>query len=457
MKWLLVVLAATVLAGLQVVLPQPWLRAAAWLLAAWLLVRLCCWLLLQWPARHGWWSEPPKILRDLMQLLVGGALSLVILQQQAGVNLVGLVTTSAVLTAVLGLAAQQTLKDLFAGITLQLDPPFQLGDWVDLGEISGVVESLTLMNTRLRNMEGARIAVPNATVVQTGLRRFRQNDPVGTCLQLGLDYALPPDQAITLIERVVAAHPRVLQEPAPLIWLQDYGDSCLVYQLLLWHRDARLGMRNQICSEVRSQLWYALAREGWTIPFPVREIQPRRVQRDPGDPALLGTEQCADLLGRNPLFAGLAPDQLAVLAAGSRVVRFGVGETVLRQGELGDSLYQVLEGRLAVEVEGSGAVPQRLAELGAGEVLGEMGMFAGEPRSATLRVLEASLLLEVRRRDLAPLLDGEPALVDRFAALITERRAARNQHRPDGPTGSPSRGGLGLAARIRQLLLNAEY
>jgi len=452
MKWPLVVLAATVLAGLQAVLPQPWLRAAAWLLAAWLLVRLGCWLLLQWPARRGWWSEPPKILRDLVQLLVGGALSLVILQQQAGVNLVGLVTTSAVLTAVLGLAAQQTLKDLFAGITLQLDPPFQLGDWVDLGTISGVVESLTLMNTRLRNMEGARIAVPNATVVQTGLRRFRQNDPVGTCLQLGLDYALPPDQAIALIERVLAAHPRVLQEPAPRIWLQDYGDSCLVYQLLLWHRDARLGMRNQICSEVRSQLWYALAREGWMIPFPVRDIQPRRVQRDRSDPDLLGTEQCADLLGRNPLFAELAPAQLAVLAAGSRVVRFGVGETVLRQGEQGDTLYQVVEGRLAVELEGSGELPRQLDELVASAVFGEMGLFAGAPRSATVRALEACLLLEVHRRDLTPLLEAEPALVDRFAALIEERRAASQQqttsrNEPNEPSG-------GLASRIRQLLLH---
>lgn len=290
-----------------------------------------------------------------------------------------------------------------------------------------------------------------------GCGGFARTIPVGTCLQLGLDYALPPDQAIALIERVLAAHPRVLQEPVPRIWLQNYGDSCLVYQLLLWHPDARLGMRNQICSEVRSQLWSALAREGWTIPFPVRDIQPRRVQRNRSDPALLGTEQCADLLGRNPLFAELAPAQLAVLAAGSRVVRFGVGETVLRQEELGDSLCQVVEVWLAVEVESSDAVPRRVAELGPGEVLGEMGMFAGEPRSATVRVQEASLLLEVHRRDLAPLLDGEPALVDRFAALITERRAARDEYRPAGPTGGPARGGLGLAARIRQLLLQAEH
>ena len=80
-----------------------------------------------------------------------------------------------------------------------------------------------------------------------------------------------------------------------------------------------------------------------------------------------------------------------------------------------------------------------------------MGLFAAEPRSATVRAFEACLLLEVSRQDLAPLLDEEPGLVDRFAALISQRRAATQQHtsrreQPNELTG-------GLASRIRQLLL----
>jgi small-conductance mechanosensitive channel/CRP-like cAMP-binding protein len=451
MKWLGVLLVSLLLLALQVVLPLPWLATAAWVALGWLLVRLSCWLLLEWPAQRGWWREPAKILRDLGQLLLGTALTLVILHQQAGVNLVGLVTTSAVLTAVLGLAAQQTLKDLFAGISLQLDPPFQLGDWIDLGEISGVVESLTLMNTRLRNVEGARIAVPNATVVQTGLRRFRHNDPVGTRLRLGLDYALPPDQAISLIHTVLADHPQVLSLPTPRIWLQDYGDSALVYELLLWHQDARLAVRNQICSEVRTQIWYALARDGWSIPFPVRDIQPRRSRRDRADPSRLNREQCIALLGANPLLTTLQPAQLATLAAGCRVLRYGPGETVIRQGDVGDTLYQVAQGRLAVLLESGEQPVQVLAELGAGDVFGEMGLFAGEPRTATVRALDACRLLEVSRADMAPLLEAEPALVERFAALIEQRRAAT--HSEANPVERAQGRGAGrLASRIRQLL-----
>lgn len=451
MKWLWLLVGAVLLALLQLWLPWPWLRTTAWITAAWLLVRLGCWLLLEWPARQGWWPEPAKILRDLGQLLAGSAITLVVLHQQAGVNLMGLVTTSAVLTAVVGLAAQQTLKDLFAGITLQLDPPFQLGDWIDLGEVSGVVESLTLMNTRLRNVEGARIAVPNATVVQTGLRCFRAEDPVGTRLQVGLDYALPPDQAVTMIKKVLTDHPRVLSTPAPRIWLQNYADSCLLYEVLVWHHDARLGVRNQIRSELRCQLWYALHREGWSVPFPVREVQPRRVQRDRQHPALCDEEQRARLLGHNPLFSNLDPGQLMTLAQRCQVLRFGAGETVLRQGDVGDALYQVVEGRLAVELHRPGQGEVRIAELRAGEVAGEMGLFAGEPRSATVRALQASLLLEVERDALTPLLEASPGLADQLAALITQRRAATEQLANDDAQTSAAR--RGLAERIRQVLL----
>jgi small-conductance mechanosensitive channel len=450
MKWLARALAAAVAHLLQRLTPSAWLGATAWVLLGWTLVRLGFWLLLEWPARRGWWREPPKILRDLGQLLAGSALTLVILHRQAGVNLVGLVTTSAVLTAVLGLAAQQTLKDLFAGISLQLDPPFQLGDWVDLGDISGVVESLTLMNTRLRNLEGARIAVPNATVVQTGLKGFRQHDPVGTRLSFGLDYALPPDQAMALINTVLADHPLVLSSPAPQVWLQDYGDSALVYELLIWHHDARLGVRNQLRSDLLAQLWYALARDGWSIPFPVRDIQPRRARRDRADPAQLSPRRCASLLSGNPLFAELDPPQLEALAEGCRVLRFGPGEAVIRQGDTGDSLYQVVEGRLTVLVASPGSPGRTVAELRQGDVFGELGLFAGEPRSATVRALEACVLLEVRRRQLTPLLAAQPGLVERFGELIEQRSSATREATRAGP-GPPVQGG-GLAARIRLFL-----
>jgi CRP-like cAMP-binding protein len=123
---------------------------------------------------------------------------------------------------------------------------------------------------------------------------------------------------------------------------------------------------------------------------------------------------------------------------------------------VGDTLYQVGEGRLAVLLESGEQPVQVLAELGAGDVFGEMGLFAGEPRTATVRALDACMLLEVSRANMAPLLGAEPALVERFAALIEQRRAAT--HTEANPSKrDQGRGAGGLANRIRQLLHQIKY
>ena len=148
------------------------------LVATYALLVLVSWGLLQLPPALGLTRTMPQILRDLLVLGAAALLTLLSLQQ-AGVNLVGLVTTSAVLTAVIGLAAQETLKDLFGGLSMQIGSAFAVGDWVDLGEQRGSVESITLMNTVLRNLEGAEIVIPNSKVAAAAARRYRTGQPVG--------------------------------------------------------------------------------------------------------------------------------------------------------------------------------------------------------------------------------------------------------------------------------------
>jgi len=151
----------------------PWLRLAVELLILYTGLRLLGWLVLQLPERLGLWRGPSKILSDLLLLLIGTVITVIVVQQRGQVNLVGLVTTSAVLTAVIGLAAQETLKDLFAGITLQLDPPFREGDWIDVDDMRGTVSQLTLMNTHLSSVDGCQIVISNQIVAEATLRRFR--------------------------------------------------------------------------------------------------------------------------------------------------------------------------------------------------------------------------------------------------------------------------------------------
>ena len=132
----LVALASWVLMGDISPLPgvggQLWLGPMDELLLSFAALRFALWAGLEAPEGLGWWRRPPDLLLQL--LMVGGAaaITVVVMRRMAQVDLVGLVTTSAVLTAVLGFAAQGVLKDLIAGLELQLGDDFRVGDWLDL-------------------------------------------------------------------------------------------------------------------------------------------------------------------------------------------------------------------------------------------------------------------------------------------------------------------------------------
>ena len=115
-------------------------------------IRVISWAVILLPSELGVWKPIPKILRDLLSLAIATAITLVVIHRDFQVNLVGLAATSAVITAVIGLAAQETIKNLFAGISLQVDSPFEEGDWVDLGFTRGIATSLRLMSTRIRTI-----------------------------------------------------------------------------------------------------------------------------------------------------------------------------------------------------------------------------------------------------------------------------------------------------------------
>jgi len=404
-----------------------WLSTGVDLLLVLALIRLLLWLVLELPGGLGWWRPPPELLLQLL-LAAGGALAAVLLVNQVGrLDLMGLVTTSAVLTAVVGLAIQEPLKDLIAGLELQLSDDLRLGDLVEIAggqaQARGRVESVSWRDTTLRTFDGVRVVLPNTQVTGGILRNLSVTGAVSDRFDVGLDYDLPPGAALALLEQVVINHPLVLQEPPPEVRVKAFADSAITYEVQVWFREPSERVRLTLRSALLQQIWYSLKREGRTIPFPVRELQRRR--SDPAAEALVASLQPQEgrrLLAGHSLFADLPPADLDCLLTHSRPVLFTAGEAIVREGATGRSLYQVITGRVEVEKEVQPGRIIHVAELGPGEVFGEMTLFQGAPRSATVRALEDSRMLRVDRAGVGELLERDPALLERFAELVNSRR-----------------------------------
>jgi len=431
---------------------QLWLDSVLLLSRSYAGLQLSFWLLLELPSSISWWPHPPKILRDLGALAIGAALTLVVLQQAAQVNVVGLVTTSAILTAVIGLAAQEALKDLFAGIMLRVDNPFVEGDYLELGDdVNGWVDSLTLLSTRLRHVHGAVITLPNSMMWQKNMRRFSPKGPIARELHIHLDRELPPNEATKLLLRVAERSHLVLKKPEPQAIVYAYHDYAITYELEVWQEDPTDIGYDDLRGELLSMIWYSLERIGQRVPFPVQEYKRRHGPAIPEEPQEFNLQQRLAILSKSPLFGNLSDEQLADISALTRCIRFAEGEQIVVENEEGDTLYQIVSGQVAVIKTMAEGDHREVARLGAPAIFGEMSVFNEEPRSATVRALEQCVLLEVERNDLRPLLESHPAIVEQLAQSISERRAALLKLTPE----TKAKQGNDLLDTMRRLFIGS--
>jgi len=154
-------------------------------------------------------------------------------------------------------------------------------------------------------------------------------------------------------------------------------------------------------------------------------------------------------LGSVPFFAeALTADELDTLAAGTRGVEFDRGVTIIRQRDAGDSLFVVMRGSVAVSIRDAG-MDRSVATLRARDIFGEMSLLTGAPRAATVVAQTPVVAIEIGRSAVSTLLDAEPSLSDRFAAMLEKRRIELDQLYGPGLWPFLGRQGRDLASTIR--------
>ena len=214
----------------------------------------------------------------------------------------------------------------------------------------------------------------------------------------------------------------MLTKPPAKAWVTSFDDSRISYGIQVWHKDFGDIERKRIRGELLEQIWYALERIGQSIPFIVRMGSPNPQFLAKDDPMCADNQHKINWLASNALFTDLNQEQLESLATNTRCVRFAKGEAVVRQGETGDCLYQVITGMLEVSQTTKQDQMQTITKLGVNEIFGEMALCSNHPRNATVRALKESVLLEVERRDLQPLIDQDQTLLEKLARLIHLRQ-----------------------------------
>ena len=357
--------------------------------------------------------QVPRLARDVISVVVYFVVAFAILHTFLGLELGTVVATSAVVSVVIGLALQETLGTLLAGLTLTSERRLHTGTWVEVDGVMGAVEELGWRSLALRTTLGERILLPNSQVARTRIKVLGEGrEPTAVRVVLSVAYDAPPPAVRETLERAASDIPEVEAEPAPQVGVAELGDNGVVYECRLW---TRCPWREHYLKDAfLSRAYAGLTRAGFEMPFPQRTVHlaGRAVVPSP-------TPRVARALTACPLFTGLPEDAVDALAAASRLQTYFHRESVVRQGEVSRALFVLAAGEATVEVDG-----QVVATLHPGDVFGEMAFLSGEPRTATARALGNLTVVEVDANALRDLLARHPDLAGELAARMASRQEA---------------------------------
>ena len=299
-----------------------------------------------------------------------------------------LLTTSAVSAVVIGFALQDTLGNAFAGLAIQSERPFHVGHWIRVGDFEGRVTEVTWRATKLRTKSGNFVVVPNNIVSKEAITNYSEPSPtVRIDVEVGASYLASPGTVKSAIGEALANSSRALKTPAPDVVLASFDSSAINYRVRFWIEDYE---RDEAArDEVRTNIYYAFARHGIEIPWPI-QVQYERdwEETNPQD----RTAERRRVLARIDLFAGLDQDTLSEIAEATKQRTYGNGEPIVRQGEPGESMFIVASGRAVVVLE-----PDRreIATIEPGGYFGEMSLLTGDPRTATVLARGDTLVFEI--------------------------------------------------------------
>jgi small-conductance mechanosensitive channel len=376
--------------------------------------------------------QVPSFIRDLLTLLVYVSFALISLRVIFRIDVSSILTTTTVITAAVAFAMQASIANLVSGFYVENDENLRPGAWISVKdlEVAGRIVNVGFRNVTLRTLDNRRVMVPNNHLIQNVVENLGspgEGERTALHLKVGLPYEMPPEKAVAMLVAILRKERHVVAEPAPVALVGAFLDSAVEYDLKYYLDDYAFHAATR--SGVLSKVWYAVVREGYSIPYPHREVITKVAQ----EPFRVGEREVAEVLARTEILGSLSQPELQRLAGVVHRRVFGPGEDVVRQDEEGSSLFVVRRGRLTVQIGDA-----EVGKLGDGDIFGEMSLLTGERRKATVTAAGEVHLVEIAKEHLEPVLRSSPELVERLSAMLARRQESNVEHRKRSEQSRPA-------------------
>jgi small-conductance mechanosensitive channel/CRP-like cAMP-binding protein len=349
----------------------------------------------------------------------------------AGFSASSILTSSAIITAVIGLSLQTTLGNILGGVAIQLDGSIHAGDWIQLADgTQGKVLAVHWRHTLVETRNWDTVVVPNANLLTQNIlllgRRTGKSIQHRMWVYFSVDFRFPPSRVIDVVREALWAAPieAVAEDPKPSVICFDFArdglSSQAYYAVRYWLTD--LAVDDPTSSKIRTRIYTALKRAGIPLARPAQTVFVNPEESDTKHEARRAEQrlhaiECVDL------FSSLTEDERTFVAQHLRYAPFTAGETCTKQGAVAHWLYVLTAGKVEIRlhVEGSTLV-KALATIEGPSFFGEMGLMAGEPRTADVVALTDVECYRLDKPGLQRILEERPEIAAQFSKTLAKRR-----------------------------------
>lgn len=359
--------------------------------------------------------EIPHLIRNIVVVLAFSVSFLSILKNYFNVNLTSLLTTSAILSAVIGLAVQDTLTTFIAGLVLTSDHSFELGDTVVVQDITGKIIDTNWRTTKLLKAGGGIVSIPNNLLLKEITINYLKRSSIVLSIKISASYNDAPNKVKELLLNVAHNNINVLKDPSPFVIISGYGDSGINYELRVTIHEEYL-KRILVETELYSSIWYAFNREGIKIPYSVREII------TPKDLINSSPKILTSYFQKVEFFNTLKEDDLSRLQQITKLKTFGKDEFVFMQNDPGDSFFIIKSGKVCILLDN-----KEIACLHQGDFFGEMSLLTGNPRNASVKASEDTEVFVIEKEEFKGLIQTNQALLENVLEFLTKREQQQQQ------------------------------
>lgn len=368
-----------------------------------------------------WQSRIPKLVRELVRfalIVVGSGLALSNVWE---INLGNVLAALGVGSIVLGLALQEPLGNLFSGLMLTFERPFEVGDWIQVGDKAGEVVEVNWRAVHLLTGGKDLQIIPNSSLAKNNFGNYsRPTRQVADSVEIKYPATEPPNRVKEVLLGVVRATPGVLADPAPAVRTTTHDPSSFITYKIAFHvadyKDAA-GVRD----EVLTRLWYAGHRAGLCLTAPTQtSISMTKDEAEGVSNAALTEEELRPFRQFGLTEVEAVADHLRRRS----VKRYARGERVMVEGQGFAGLYLVLGGEARLTVTDAAGGETTIGRVARGDFFGEKSLLSCQSSDMTATAESDLEVLALDGDQLHALLVRTPRLAREIGQVMEARRQA---------------------------------